>query len=77
MHTPHLSVERVAIKPKPPLPTQVDSEALGLTPLEAVAVPGGAVLLVPASSQATPVDAERPGARTAEGQSHRLPARMS
>ncbi len=52
----YLSVEHVSIKAKPALPTQVDGEALGTTPLEAVAVPGGAVLLVPASYQSAPVE---------------------
>jgi diacylglycerol kinase (ATP) len=43
----YLSVEEVAIMAKPPLPTQVDGEPLGTTPLEAHAVPRGALLLVP------------------------------
>jgi diacylglycerol kinase (ATP) len=47
----YLSVERVSITAKPPLPTQVDGEALGTTPLEAHAVPRGALLLVPEDYQ--------------------------
>jgi YegS/Rv2252/BmrU family lipid kinase len=43
----YLSVEKVTINAKPPLPTQIDGEALGTTPLHAVSVPGGALLLVP------------------------------
>lgn len=43
----YLSVERVSIKAKPALPTQVDGEPLGTTPLLAHAVPGGALLMVP------------------------------
>ena len=53
----YFSVARVAITAKPPLPTQIDGEALGTTPLEVIAVPGGAVLLVPASYQTTHGDA--------------------
>lgn len=47
----YLAVEHVSIKAKPPLPTQVDGEALGETPLEARAVPNGALLIVPHSYQ--------------------------
>ena len=47
----YLSVERVTIKAKPPLPTQIDGEALGTTPLHAVSVPKGALLLVPQTYQ--------------------------
>lgn len=43
----YLSVEEISIVSKPPLPTQIDGEALGTTPLRAKAVPGGALLLVP------------------------------
>jgi diacylglycerol kinase family enzyme len=45
----YLSVEHVLIDARPPLPTQVDGEAVGSTPLEAKAVPGGALLVVPQS----------------------------
>jgi len=45
----YLSVEHVLIDARPPLPTQVDGEALGSTPLEAKAVPRGALLVVPQS----------------------------
>lgn len=47
----YMSVERVSIKAKPALPTQIDGEALGTTPLEAEAVPGGALLVVPETYQ--------------------------
>jgi diacylglycerol kinase (ATP) len=47
----YLSVEQVTITAKPALPTQIDGEAFGTTPLHAHAVPGGAVLLVPQSYQ--------------------------
>ncbi len=43
----YLSVQHVSIKAKPALPTEIDGEPLGTTPLEAEAVPGGALLLVP------------------------------
>ncbi len=46
-----MSVERVSIKSKPALPTEIDGEALGTTPLEAEAVPGGALLVVPETYQ--------------------------
>ncbi len=47
----YLSVERVSIKAKPPLPTQIDGEALGTTPLTIEAIPNGALLVVPESYQ--------------------------
>ena len=43
----YLSVQSVTIKAKPPLPTQIDGEPLGITPLHAEAVPNGALLVVP------------------------------
>ncbi len=43
----YLSVEHIVIKAKPALPTEVDGETLGITALEARAVPAGALLLVP------------------------------
>jgi diacylglycerol kinase family enzyme len=43
----YLSVKEISIVSKPALPTQIDGEALGTTPLRAKAVPGGALLLVP------------------------------
>jgi YegS/Rv2252/BmrU family lipid kinase len=45
----YLSAKHITINAKPPLPTQVDGEALGETPLEARAVPNGALLIVPES----------------------------
>lgn len=47
----YLSVERVSITAKPALPTEIDGEALGTTPLEAEAVPNGALLIVPEAYQ--------------------------
>jgi YegS/Rv2252/BmrU family lipid kinase len=47
----YLSVEQVMINAKPALPTQIDGEALGTTPLHAQAVPGGALLVVPQTYQ--------------------------
>jgi diacylglycerol kinase (ATP) len=47
----YFSVERVSIDAKPKLPTEIDGEALGTTPLHAEAVPGGALLMVPESYQ--------------------------
>jgi diacylglycerol kinase (ATP) len=47
----YLSVEQVTVNAKPALPTQIDGEALGTTPLHAQAVPGGALLLVPQTYQ--------------------------
>jgi diacylglycerol kinase (ATP) len=44
----YLRVERVSIVAKPPLPTQIDGEELGTTPLTIETVPGGALLLVSA-----------------------------
>jgi YegS/Rv2252/BmrU family lipid kinase len=43
----YLSAERVRITARPPLPTQIDGEELGQTPLYAEAVPEGALLIVP------------------------------
>ena len=45
----YLSAERITIMAKPALPTQVDGEALGTTPLRIEAVPNGARLVVPQS----------------------------
>lgn len=47
----YLSVDHVVVDAKPPLPTEIDGEALGMTPLEVQAVPGGALLVVPPSYQ--------------------------
>ncbi len=48
----YLRVERVSIKAKPALPTEIDGEALGETPLIIETVPGGALLLVSAEYKA-------------------------
>lgn len=42
----YMSAERVTIRAQPPLPTQIDGEELGGTPLYAEAVPDGALLVV-------------------------------
>lgn len=43
----YLSASRIRVSARPPLPTQLDGEQLGTTPLEVEAVPGGALLVVP------------------------------
>ncbi len=48
----YLSGSRVRISAKPPLPTQIDGEQLGTTPLYIEAVPNGALLIVPQAYQA-------------------------
>ena len=53
----YFSVARVSITARPALATQIDGEVLGTTPLEVVAVPGGAVLLVPATYETAHTDA--------------------
>lgn len=45
----YLSAERISINARPALPTQLDGEALGETPLRIEAVPNGALLVVPQS----------------------------
>lgn len=55
----YLSATRVRILARPPLPTQIDGEQLGATPMYVEAVPNGALLVVPqeyeaAIEQATP-----------------------
>jgi YegS/Rv2252/BmrU family lipid kinase len=47
----YYSASRVRITARPPLPTQIDGEELGTTPLYAEAVPQGALLLVPQEYQ--------------------------
>jgi diacylglycerol kinase (ATP) len=47
----YFSVSRVRITATPPLPTQIDGEQLGMTPLYAEAVPDGALLIVPQGYQ--------------------------
>ena len=42
----YMSAERVRVNARPPLPTQIDGEELGTTPLYAEAVPDGALLIV-------------------------------
>lgn len=42
----YLRARRVRITANPPLPTEIDGEELGTTPLEAEAVPNGALLIV-------------------------------
>lgn len=48
----YLSASRVKITARPPLPTEIDGEELGMTPLYAEAVPEGALLIVPQEYQA-------------------------
>lgn len=43
----YLSASRIRITARPALPTQIDGEALGTTPLEVEAIPEGALLIVP------------------------------
>lgn len=43
----YLSASRIRISARPALPTQIDGEQLGTTPLEVEAVPEGALLIVP------------------------------
>ena len=47
----YYSASRVRITARPPLPTQIDGEELGTTPLYAEAVPQGALLVVPQEYQ--------------------------
>lgn len=42
----YMSATRVRVSAQPPLPTQIDGEQLGTTPLYAEAVPNGALLIV-------------------------------
>ncbi len=48
----YISASRIRINARPPLPTEIDGEQLGQTPLYAEAVPEGALLLVPEEYQA-------------------------
>jgi diacylglycerol kinase (ATP) len=48
----YFSASRVRITTQPALPTQIDGEELGTTPLYVEAVPQGALLIVPQSYQA-------------------------
>lgn len=48
----YYSASTVRITARPPLPTQIDGEELGTTPLYAEAVPNGALLIVPREYQA-------------------------
>jgi diacylglycerol kinase family enzyme len=48
----YLSATRVRLTAVPPLPTEIDGEQLGKTPLYVEAVPKGALLLVPQEYQA-------------------------
>lgn len=48
----YISASRIRITARPPLPTEIDGEQLGQTPLYAEAVPEGALLLVPQEYQA-------------------------
>ncbi|HEX6287644.1 MAG TPA: diacylglycerol kinase family protein [Herpetosiphonaceae bacterium] len=47
----YLSASRVKITARPPLPTEIDGEELGTTPLYVEAVPQGALLIVPKDYQ--------------------------
>jgi diacylglycerol kinase (ATP) len=60
----YLSASRIRISARPALPTQLDGEQLGATPLEVEAVPAGALLIVPqtytaADEASTPAHAAR------------------
>lgn len=48
----YISASRIRITARPPLPTEIDGEQLGQTPLYAEAVPEGALLLVPQEYEA-------------------------
>jgi diacylglycerol kinase family enzyme len=54
----YLSATRVRLTATPPLPTEIDGEQLGKTPLYVEAVPRGALLLVPQEYQAAKETAE-------------------
>jgi diacylglycerol kinase (ATP) len=43
----YMSASRISLRASPALPTQIDGEQLGTTPLEVEAVPEGALLIVP------------------------------
>ena len=43
----YMSASRIRITARPALPTQIDGEALGATPLEVEVIPEGALLIVP------------------------------
>jgi YegS/Rv2252/BmrU family lipid kinase len=45
----YMSASRIRLTSRPPLPTEIDGEELGVTPLEVEAVPEGALLIVPPS----------------------------
>ncbi len=47
----YLQVEHITITARPSLPTEIDGESLGTTPLRVEAVRDGALLLVPADYQ--------------------------
>lgn len=54
----YFKAKRVEISARPPMPTQIDGDELGDTPLEVVVVPGGVKVLVPESyDPTTPPDA--------------------
>ena len=44
-----MSASRIRLTATPALPTQIDGETLGTTPLEVEAIPEGALLIVPQS----------------------------
>ena len=45
----YMRASRISLTARPPLPTQIDGEALGDTPLEVEVIPKGALLIVPQS----------------------------
>lgn len=47
----YFSASRVRVTSRPPLPTEIDGEPLGQTPLYAEAIPEGALLIVPQEYQ--------------------------
>lgn len=56
----YLSASRIRVSARPALPTQLDGEQLGTTPLEVEAVPDGALLIVPQSYTSAKESAELP-----------------
>lgn len=55
----YMRAARIRMSARPPLPTQLDGEPLGTTPLEVEAVPGAALLIVPQSYSAAAEEPER------------------
>jgi YegS/Rv2252/BmrU family lipid kinase len=55
----YLSASRIRITASPALPTQIDGEALGTTPLEVETIPAGALLIVPQTYSAAQKSAKQ------------------